>query len=63
VDGSLWPLVTKEYVPSYQGAPVIFILPPIVGETQLDRQLALKFCHSGMAAYIVSGIPTRLLFS
>jgi hypothetical protein len=53
VDGSPWPLVTNEYVPNYQGAPVIFILPPIVGETQLDRQLALKFCNSGMAAYIL----------
>ncbi len=53
VDGSAWPLITKEYVPSYQGAPVILILPPIVGETQLDRQLALRFCNSGMAAYIL----------
>jgi dienelactone hydrolase len=53
VDGSPWPLLTKEYVPNYQGAPVIFILPAIVGETQLDRQLALRFCKAGMATYIL----------
>ena len=53
VDGAPWSLTTKEYVPRNQGAPVIFILPPIVGETQLDRQLAARFCSSGMATYIV----------
>lgn len=53
VDGTPWPLVTKEYIPRNQGAPVIFILPPIIGETQLDRQLAVRFCNSGMATYIL----------
>lgn len=36
--------------------PVIFILPPIVGETILDRKLAAKFCRMGMGAYIVNAV-------
>jgi hypothetical protein len=36
--------------------PVIFILPPIVGETIIDRKLAAKFCGLGMGAYIVNTV-------
>ncbi|MFP5490485.1 MAG: hypothetical protein ACLGG0_03245 [Bacteriovoracia bacterium] len=53
VDQSVWKLKTREFVPALTLSPVIFILPPIVGETALDRQLAMRFCNSGMTVYIV----------
>lgn len=34
--------------------PVVFILPPIVGETPLDGALALNMCLQGMGAYILN---------
>jgi hypothetical protein len=34
--------------------PVIFILPPIVGETPLDASLAAYFCLNNMAAYVLN---------
>lgn len=36
--------------------PVVMILPPIVGETLIDRKLAAKFCGLGMGAYIVNAV-------
>lgn len=53
VDGAHWPLHTKEYTPQKSASPVIFILPPIVGETQLDRHFAARFCSAGMTVYIL----------
>lgn len=58
VDQSAWALTSKEYVPARAGAPVVFILPPIVGETLLDRRLAARFCKNGMAAYILHATKT-----
>jgi dienelactone hydrolase len=52
VDQTPWDISTKEYVPAKKSS-VVFIVPPIVGETVLDRRLAEKFCANGMAAYIV----------
>jgi len=34
--------------------PVVFILPPIVGETVLDRTMAQRLCAQGVSAYIVN---------
>jgi dienelactone hydrolase len=56
VDQSSWIIRTKEYLPSKKSVPVIFVLPPIVGETVLDRRVASKFCASGMASYIIQVI-------
>ena len=53
IDQSSWEIRTKEYLPTKKGGPVIFVLPPIVGETVLDRRVASKFCASGMAAYVI----------
>lgn len=53
VDGTAWPLLTKEYSPRKSVSPVIFILPPIVGETQLDREFAVRFCNAGITVYIL----------
>jgi dienelactone hydrolase len=33
--------------------PIVFILPPVVGETPLDGALAINFCLSGVGAYIL----------
>ncbi|MBY0515636.1 MAG: hypothetical protein K2P81_01920 [Bacteriovoracaceae bacterium] len=52
IDQTPWDISTKEYVPAKKSS-VVFIVPPIVGETVLDRRLAAKFCANGMAAYIV----------
>lgn len=53
VDKSDWKISTKMYVPRTKNAPVVFVLPPIVGETILDRRMAARFCANGMAAYII----------
>ena len=53
IDQSTWEIRTKEYLPAKKGVPVIFVLPPIVGETVLDRRVASKFCANGMAAYVI----------
>lgn len=47
-------VTTKFYRPETKKFPVIFILPPIVGETVLDRRLGERFCQNGMAAYILN---------
>lgn len=52
-------VTAKVYRPSIgksERMPVIFILPPIVGETLIDRKLAAKFCSLGMASYIVNTV-------
>jgi len=52
-------VTAKVYRPLVSGKakfPVVFILPPIVGETLLDRKLASKFCGMGMGAYIVNTV-------
>lgn len=53
VDKSSWIINTKEYLPAKNGVPVVFVLPPIVGETVLDRRVVNKFCANGMAAYVI----------
>ena len=53
-DGQPFDVKAKIYRPIIRGkAPVVFILPPIVGETVLDRRLASRLCNSGIAAYIL----------
>lgn len=53
VDQSVWKLKTREFISAKTLSPVVFIIPPIVGETALDRQMAVQFCKSGMTVYIV----------
>jgi dienelactone hydrolase len=53
VDASPWAMTSKQYAPARPGAPVVFIIPPIVGETILDRRLASKLCRKGVAAFIL----------
>jgi hypothetical protein len=52
IDQGTWKLRSREFVPAITMSPVIFIIPPIVGETALDRELAVRFCNSGMTVYI-----------
>jgi hypothetical protein len=33
--------------------PVVFLLPPVSGETPIESTLALNFCLQGMAAYVL----------
>lgn len=56
VDQSSWVIRTKEYLPAKKSVPVIFVLPPIVGETVLDRRVASRFCANGMATYVIQVI-------
>lgn len=62
-DGKVFTARTKAYKPARSTkVPAVFILPPIVGETVLDRRLGEKFCQNGIAAYIlnvVKVIPTE----
>lgn len=52
IDGLEWQVTTKEFLPSAK-APLVFIVPPIVGETVLDRRMAARLCANGIAASIV----------
>ncbi len=57
VDQKPFEVTAKIYRPEQinnQKVSTIFILPPIVGETVLDRKLATKFCNNGMAAYVLN---------
>lgn len=57
VDQKGFEVTAKVYRPNVRGnekLATVFILPPIVGETVLDRKLAAKFCNKGMAAYILN---------
>lgn len=59
VDQKPFNVTAKVYRPSVgkdEKFPVIFVLPPIVGETILDRKLSAKFCGRGMGAYIVNAV-------
>lgn len=42
------------YRPLKEKFPVVFILPPIVGETPLDGALAANLCVNGFGAYILN---------
>jgi dienelactone hydrolase len=53
-DGLPFEVKAKVYLPAGKKFPVIFILPPIVGETILDRRMAEKFCHNKIGAYILN---------
>ncbi len=57
VDGIEWKVETKEYLPATK-APMVFIVPPIVGETVLDRRMAARLCANGIAASIVQLVKT-----
>lgn len=57
VDQKAFDVSAKVYRPEVktnEKIATVFILPPIVGETVLDRKLAAKFCNNGMAAYILN---------
>lgn len=56
VDQSEWRINTKMYAARAKEAPVVFVLPPIVGETVLDRRMAARFCANGLSAYIVEAV-------
>ncbi len=62
-DGQIFTVKAKGYVPNRSTkVPAVFILPPIVGETVLDRRMGQKLCQNGIAAYIlnvVKVIPTE----
>ena len=56
IDQKPFKVSAKVYRPATKDTeriPVIFILPPIVGETQIDRRMANKFCANRMAVYIL----------
>lgn len=56
-DGTDFSVQMKKYHPKKAGkVPAVFILPPIVGETILDRRLAEKFCANGISSYILNVI-------
>lgn len=55
IDGSDFAVSIRRYQPkSTEKVPAVFLLPPIVGETVLDRRLAAKFCRNGMAGVILN---------
>lgn len=57
VDQKPFEVTAKIYRPKMRNnekIPTVFILPPIVGETVLDRRLASRFCNNGMASYILN---------
>jgi dienelactone hydrolase len=53
-DGLPFEVTAKVYRPRAKKFPVIFVLPPIVGETPLDRRVAKKFCQNNMGSYILN---------
>lgn len=56
VDNKPFVFTSKVYRPlnTLSRIPAVFILPPIVGETVIDRRLAKYFCQNNVAAYVVS---------
>lgn len=57
VDQKAFEISAKVYRPDVkpnEKIAAVFILPPIVGETVLDRKLAAKFCNNGMASYVLN---------
>lgn len=44
----------RSYRPARDKFPVVFILPPIVGETPLDGALGVNLCLNGFGAYILN---------
>jgi hypothetical protein len=56
VNTETFEIVAKVYRPPAilnEKFPVVFILPPIVGETPLDAALALNLCLNGIGAYVL----------
>lgn len=53
VNKGIYEIRARVYRPAATDFPVVFILPPIVGETPLDGALAGTFCVSGLGAYIL----------
>ncbi len=55
IDHIPFTVTAKVYRPdSLLKVSTVFIIPPIVGETPIDRGMAQKICSSGMAAYILN---------
>lgn len=46
--------VFRPVVPAGSKFPVVFIFPPVVGETPLDGALAFNLCSQGIGAYILN---------
>lgn len=60
VDGAEFTVAIKRYHPkTSEKVPAVFILPPIVGETVLDRQLAARFCSNGMSGLILNVVKVN----
>jgi len=61
-DNKEWKIDAKVFTPlDSKTYPVVFLLPPSVGDTILDNSLATNFCLKGMGAYVlnlVKQIPT-----
>lgn len=43
----------QAYVPNKANVPVVFMLPPLGGSNQLDRAMAMAFCRSNIAAFVI----------
>jgi dienelactone hydrolase len=59
VNGSPFNIDARVYRPlvsAGQRFPVVFILPPVVGETPLDGALGITLCLNGVGAYILDVI-------
>lgn len=55
IDGQNFEIEAKVFRPISTGAfPVIFILPPVVGETPLDASFAFNLCLNGIGAYVLN---------
>lgn len=46
--------VFRPFVEANEKFPVIFILPPVVGETPVDQALAINLCANGFGAYVMN---------
>jgi hypothetical protein len=55
-DQSPWVISSREYLPTLTATPVLFILPTILGESKLERQMAYSFCRAGLAVYILNTV-------
>jgi dienelactone hydrolase len=58
-DGSDFIISIKSYRPQKGQNPAVFILPPIHGETPLDRSLAKRFCRQGLASFILNVVRAQ----
>ena len=55
IDNVNFTITAKVYRPdTTEKVSTVFVIPPIVGETVIDRSMAGKFCSNGMASYILN---------